>query len=159
SSYAFKYRNYNPEIARWTSEDPSGFPDGANGSAYAPNPNSELDYQGLIVTTITDGSWVFSENYKLSYDRDTAPSLVGSPWLTGITNLSGFPAGYSLSISGGVLTGISRSVANGITTWTGNMEATVTLNAVIGGKFGPFTVGPTFTDSISTISHWSVSIE
>jgi RHS repeat-associated protein len=29
--YAFLYRSYNPELARWTSEDPSGFPDGANG--------------------------------------------------------------------------------------------------------------------------------
>ena len=32
--YAFKYRSYNPEVARWTSEDPSGFPDGANGNVY-----------------------------------------------------------------------------------------------------------------------------
>ncbi|MEO8615657.1 MAG: RHS repeat-associated core domain-containing protein [Luteolibacter sp.] len=48
-TYAFKYRSYNPEMARWTSEDPSGFPDGANSSIYAPNPNSEFDYQGLVV--------------------------------------------------------------------------------------------------------------
>ena len=34
--YAFKYRSYNPGIARWTSEDPSGFPDGANPNFYAP---------------------------------------------------------------------------------------------------------------------------
>ncbi len=46
-SYAFKYRNYNPEIARWTSEDPSGFPDGANGSAYAPVPTTSFDFMGL----------------------------------------------------------------------------------------------------------------
>jgi RHS repeat-associated protein len=48
--YAFKYRSYNPEIARWTSEDPSGFPDGANHSSYAPNPISELDFMGLYST-------------------------------------------------------------------------------------------------------------
>jgi len=29
-SYAFKYREYNPEMNRWTTVDPSGFPDGAN---------------------------------------------------------------------------------------------------------------------------------
>jgi RHS repeat-associated protein len=46
--YAFKYRNYNPELARWTSEDPSGFPDGANGSIYAPTPTSDLDVAGLL---------------------------------------------------------------------------------------------------------------
>ncbi len=45
--YAFKYRSYNPELARWTSEDPSGFPDGANPSAYAPCPTSGFDYMGL----------------------------------------------------------------------------------------------------------------
>lgn len=45
--YAFKYRSYSPRIARWTSEDPSGFPDGANASFYAPNPTSEIDYLGL----------------------------------------------------------------------------------------------------------------
>ena len=29
-TYLFKYRSYNPLLARWTSADPSGFPDGAN---------------------------------------------------------------------------------------------------------------------------------
>ncbi len=47
--YAFKYRSYNPELARWTSEDPSGFPDGANGNGYLAVPTSEFDYQGLLV--------------------------------------------------------------------------------------------------------------
>jgi len=46
--YAFKYRSYSPELARWTSEDPSGFPDGANTSAYAPIPTSQLDLEGLL---------------------------------------------------------------------------------------------------------------
>jgi RHS repeat-associated protein len=47
-SYAFLYRSYNPELARWTSEDPSGFPDGANGSIYAPVPTIGLDALGLF---------------------------------------------------------------------------------------------------------------
>ena len=46
--YAFKFRSYNPELARWTSEDPSGFSDGANNSCYAPVPTSQLDYKGLL---------------------------------------------------------------------------------------------------------------
>jgi RHS repeat-associated protein len=45
--YAFKYRSYNPELARWTSEDPSGYPDGANCHAYAPTPTNSFDYGGL----------------------------------------------------------------------------------------------------------------
>jgi RHS repeat-associated protein len=54
--YAFKYRNYNPELARWTSEDPSGFPDGANSSIYAPIPTSGFDYMGLWRIKVTAGS-------------------------------------------------------------------------------------------------------
>jgi RHS repeat-associated protein len=47
SGYAFKYRSYNPEFARWTSEDPSGFPDGANNTVYSSNPLSGIDCDGL----------------------------------------------------------------------------------------------------------------
>ena len=52
ATYAFKYRDYAPSLARWTSEDPSGFPDGANSSYYAPSPTSQIDYQGLSMTVI-----------------------------------------------------------------------------------------------------------
>ena len=52
--YAFKYRSYNPELARWTSEDPSGFPDGANANIYAAVPTIEFDFQGLRVATVGD---------------------------------------------------------------------------------------------------------
>jgi RHS repeat-associated protein len=47
-NYAFKFRSYSPELARWTSEDPSGFPDGANVNAYIPCPTSGFDYMGLF---------------------------------------------------------------------------------------------------------------
>jgi len=33
-TYAFKFRQYSPELSRWTSADPSGFPDGANNKVY-----------------------------------------------------------------------------------------------------------------------------
>ena len=46
-SYAFRFRTYDPELHRWTSEDPSGFPDGPNGSAYMSVPTFSLDWQGL----------------------------------------------------------------------------------------------------------------
>jgi len=45
--YVFKYRNYNPELCRWQSADPSGFPDGANNQIYAPCPTSGVDPTGL----------------------------------------------------------------------------------------------------------------
>ena len=38
-------------MARWTSEDPSGFPDGANGVAYQPCPTNSFDYEGLFTVT------------------------------------------------------------------------------------------------------------
>ena len=45
-AYVFNARNYNPEINRWTSADPSGFPDGANANIYVPSPLSECDPDG-----------------------------------------------------------------------------------------------------------------
>ena len=50
--YAFKYRSHNPELVRWTSEDPSGFPDGANQLVFAPCPTSEYDPSGLATQAI-----------------------------------------------------------------------------------------------------------
>lgn len=66
--YAFKYRNYRPGIARWTSEDPSGFPDGPNSSSYAPVPTDSLDIAGLV-------TWDFNGNVG-SQDTYTGTSGV-----------------------------------------------------------------------------------
>jgi len=49
SSYAFKYREYNPEMGRWTTVDPSGFPDGANNRVYLAAPISQLDNNGCQI--------------------------------------------------------------------------------------------------------------
>ena len=46
-TYIFKFRNYNPEMQRWTTMDPSGFPDGANNYGYVNCPQFELDAFGL----------------------------------------------------------------------------------------------------------------
>jgi RHS repeat-associated protein len=50
-SYAFKYRSYNPDLARWTSEDPSGYPDGANNQVFVPAPSFMFDPNGLAWLT------------------------------------------------------------------------------------------------------------
>ncbi len=53
--YVFKYRSYSPELARWTSEDPSGFPDGANNLLYVNNISTHcIDIFGLNVYMITN---------------------------------------------------------------------------------------------------------
>ncbi len=49
--YAFKYRSFDPATARWTSEDPSGFPDGPNNTIYVNNwCLSALDPDGQAIT-------------------------------------------------------------------------------------------------------------
>ena len=46
--YVFLFRHYDPELGRWTSADPSGFPDGANSRIYICNtPNYAFDFLGL----------------------------------------------------------------------------------------------------------------
>lgn len=50
-SYIFNYRNYNAEIGRWTTSDPSGFPDGANPNLYTNNSvTNAFDDTGLTIT-------------------------------------------------------------------------------------------------------------
>lgn len=49
-SFLFKYRNYQPVQGRWTSVDPSGFPDGANNFQYCRNnPATFRDNDGLKI--------------------------------------------------------------------------------------------------------------
>jgi RHS repeat-associated protein len=45
--YIYKYRTYNPEMSRWTTSDPSGFPDGVNNQKYFGSPLSGVDATGL----------------------------------------------------------------------------------------------------------------
>ncbi|MDD5201241.1 MAG: hypothetical protein PHC88_15730 [Terrimicrobiaceae bacterium] len=64
NGYLFMYRSYDPELNRWTSADPSGFPDGANNRIYAPTPTCELDMLGLYRTGANynvDGNTQFTD--------------------------------------------------------------------------------------------------
>ena len=70
-SYLFKYRSYDPEFSRWTSADPSGFPDGANNQHYSPNPFSEFDWQGLETKTISRGVPLTLESLTISTGIET----------------------------------------------------------------------------------------
>lgn len=78
-SYAFKYRSYDPEMARWTSEDPSGFPDGANSNVYAPCPTIEVDSFGLKTVSVggTPKTTTTIDNF-FEITVDFAPRQVGS---------------------------------------------------------------------------------
>jgi RHS repeat-associated protein len=67
--YAFKFRSYNPELVRWTSEDPSGFPDGANSYFYSPTPTIELDFQGLNKTVVLQENYYDDISNYFSHDQ------------------------------------------------------------------------------------------
>jgi RHS repeat-associated protein len=69
--YLFLFRHYDPELARWTTSDPSGFPDGANNLAYMAVPTTEFDWQGLksVAWAAAWTSLVSSEIMNTSYDQ------------------------------------------------------------------------------------------
>jgi RHS repeat-associated protein len=52
--YVFEFRSYSPELSRWTSTDPSGFPDGANNQLYVSTPTEGVDRTGLSDTLLSD---------------------------------------------------------------------------------------------------------
>lgn len=51
-AFVFPYRNYKPDLARWTSSDPAGFPDGINNHYYACVPTIDIDFLGLATLEI-----------------------------------------------------------------------------------------------------------
>jgi len=57
---------------RWTTPDPSGFPDGANNCAYAPIPTVDYDAFGLQLPTATD-MWNAYQPYDFA--QRTAPQM------------------------------------------------------------------------------------
>jgi RHS repeat-associated protein len=90
--YIYKYRTYNPEMSRWTSTDPSGFPDGVNNNIYAPVPTSGLDCLGLDTYSNTD-----TETVSLSAN-DFASAATGA--INGLTQASGISSStYSAILS------------------------------------------------------------
>jgi RHS repeat-associated protein len=107
--YVFKYRSYNPEVARWTTEDPSGFPDGANSSIYAPKPTTEFDREGLRV------QWIGEEDHyspNATYDGLPATSFFWNVSLNGNTLLEGSYTGTFKQV-------YDRAATVGFVTWRG----------------------------------------
>ncbi len=49
--YAFLFRNYRPDLGKWPSQDPIGYPDGWNNFAYCNNiAGMAIDYLGAVLT-------------------------------------------------------------------------------------------------------------
>jgi len=144
-SYAFRYRAYNPEMARWTSEDPSGFPDGANGNIYGTTPNSQLDYQGLSLIDITGkvigklGDWTRQQVENASEGIQTTLPLSGTRWDNPWNAPGNAQVTYSLS---------GEFKVNATVAGTG-FEGTA-----LGGTAGAYPVAP--RQSITLESKWTI---
>ncbi|MDD5262339.1 MAG: hypothetical protein PHD76_10890 [Methylacidiphilales bacterium] len=83
-AYSFQFRNYNPELQRWTTADPSGFPDGANNYGYAPIPTNSMDLYGLETrwiygTAVLNTNWTEKEHFQFFGNTSYSVS-VNFPW-------------------------------------------------------------------------------
>ena len=155
-SYAFKYRDYNPEMNRWTTVDPSGFPDGANNRVYAAAPTSQLDNNGLelINQTVTTGVSFLgisdnNINVAISYSYNDSPTISSSS-TTGYQGILGAGITYTDAVS---ITDLTSAYSTTTTpndtityTFTLNWILYQTLNAGIGGLSGQI-LGPSVAAS------------
>jgi RHS repeat-associated protein len=78
-SYVFPFRNYRPELARWTSADPAVFPGGPKVHFYAPVATNEVDITGLMAPKpdVKPGNPDFSSATFVS-----GPKLIGYVFFT-----------------------------------------------------------------------------
>jgi RHS repeat-associated protein len=119
--YAFKYRSYSPELARWTSEDPSGFPDGANHLLYVNNMSINcIDRMGLDIWQITNSNAVSGAGHTAMISGS------GSNF-----QLQSYGSGFSGSASS------SPSSSNGLTTQNYS-SAQAALNAAASQGYNGF---------------------
>jgi RHS repeat-associated protein len=89
-SYAFKYREYNPEMGRWITVDPSGFPDGANNRMYVNNK--------VLISLDNNGLEIIPYSYQQSstwYNYTKATTILGT----------------GLGATGGVIGAVAGAVA------------------------------------------------
>ena len=90
--YVFNYRTYSPNMNRWLTTDPSGFPDGANNHLYAPVPTTAVDPFGLAVLTEQQAvtidnnqvntwknqGWTFAANVLANFVANTGNQYTGT---------------------------------------------------------------------------------
>ena len=91
-AYTFNYRNYDPTLKRWTTIDPSGFPDGANNSVYGCNtPTTSIDYLGFFTVTVPERT----AKICWAWWNDTGDSVCASGALSeAVTEMQNSNQGY-----------------------------------------------------------------
>jgi|GEM_PF-2119374 len=128
--YAFKYRSYNPELARWTSEDPSGFPDGANQNIYACIPTVKIDPTGCFSISVTNSATYNSTSGTHKATSSDLKKIDGfSSWMTGPSS-SFTSAGWTFSNTGSDLTVNITNYTSNASTIAGGL----TIYAAVSGS-------------------------
>ena len=91
-SYAFKFRQYDPELSRWTSADPSGFPDGANQWTYIANHvGMGFDPDGLAFLHFNGSSITVWSGSGYQSGGSIAWGTAGSSWVATSGGTAGAP--------------------------------------------------------------------
>ena len=126
-AYTFNYRNYDPKVARWTSADPSGFPDGANIQRYAPIPTIAFDATGLFAQSFSvTSSQGFSIDFVATYDSNSL--TIAGATLGGTTggsqNWLTYSDSWSISTPAAALNSSNLSNAGGTKKWNFSVLAT-----------------------------------
>jgi RHS repeat-associated protein len=144
--YVFKYRTYNPEMSRWTSADPSGFPDGVNNQIYAKNEASyALDNDGLTATSI-----YASPNTTQTGSGMSTGTYSYTP--TGGTAETGFYIVVTVELTTSFST-YSGGTGTAATSGTISADGTTYLE-----KFGTNGGANTIVDSSNTYETWTAGV-
>ncbi len=125
-AYVFPFRNYRSDEARWMSTDPSGFPDGSNASAYAPNPLSQLDASGLWSTNIHNSIiayWLGSGYSHYNWAGHTIDVISAIEYGSAITDSLQYQGSGSSFMHGMSDPSINQTAAQASVAWTNFMSA------------------------------------
>ncbi len=127
--YLFLFRHYDPELARWTTADPSGFPDGANNWQYVANMVAlGIDPDGLQFLHFNGSSiTVWSGNGRKS-DGSIDWGTSGVSWSAvsgGTKNAGAIPDGWYNVGAKRPVAGFQDSLAIGV-----RSEADFTYNGI-----------------------------
>ncbi|MDX2080586.1 MAG: RHS repeat-associated core domain-containing protein [Terrimicrobiaceae bacterium] len=143
--YAFLFRHYDPELNRWTTSDPSGFPDGANNLAYRAVPTNQFDFQGLFTlsTTSPSPSTAYDPTGKYFVEAFTLSHIsAGSGMATILAGLiqQYYPT-FTASVSSSDYTGAVTVQMYGArnTTRSGQSAGALDLQVILSGASNDFT--------------------
>jgi RHS repeat-associated protein len=127
--YLFKYRSYSAELSRWSSVDPTGFPDGPNANKYACVPTIQLDPTGCFSISVT-GSATYNASSGSHHENSSDVTKVDglTSWMKSL--LQSQYSGWTFRNTGSDLT-------VNITTYQANADSSgggLTIEASLAGS-------------------------